>query len=119
MSYRFGTDYGNFAATLQNTYVSKNNLKTTNEETTPESVYVSFGGNFRGLKLSPAMTSSRTHPRSASLMPAICHLVGEEKKFRYECRAWVRGVKHEEPRSTHWSAIHLPLYSPMAPPAGR
>ncbi|MGJ4730363.1 TonB-dependent receptor domain-containing protein [Luteimonas sp. SDU101] len=47
VSYRFGTDYGNFAATLQNTYVSKNNLKTTNEETTPESVYVSFGGNFR------------------------------------------------------------------------
>ena len=47
LSYRLGTDYGNFAATWQNTYVTKNNLKTTNEETTPESVYVSFGGNFR------------------------------------------------------------------------
>jgi len=47
VSYRLGTEYGNFAATWQNTYVSKNNLKTTNEATTPESVYVSFGGNFR------------------------------------------------------------------------
>ena len=47
LSYRLGTDYGNFAATWQNTYVTRNNLKTTNEETTPESVYVSFGGNFR------------------------------------------------------------------------
>ncbi|MDH7452364.1 hypothetical protein QF205_04595 [Luteimonas composti] len=47
VSYRLGTEYGNFSATWQNTYVSKNNLKTTNDADTPESVYVSFGGSFR------------------------------------------------------------------------
>ncbi|MBJ7576034.1 TonB-dependent receptor [Luteimonas sp. MC1828] len=47
VSYRVQTGFGNIGATWQNTYVSKNNLKTTNEATTPESVYVGFGGNFR------------------------------------------------------------------------
>lgn len=47
VSYRTATPYGNVGATWQNTYVSKNNLKTTNDADTPESVYVGFGGNFR------------------------------------------------------------------------
>ena len=47
VSYRMATEVGNFNASWQNTYVSKNNLKTTNDAETPESVYVSFGGNFR------------------------------------------------------------------------
>ena len=40
-------DYGNFTANWQKTYVSKNNLKTTNDVGTPESVYVGFGSTFR------------------------------------------------------------------------
>ncbi len=47
VSYRMQTSFGNIGANWQNTYVSKNNLKTTNEVTTPESVYVGFEGNFR------------------------------------------------------------------------
>ena len=47
LNYSMQTDFGRFTANSASTYVSKNVLKTTNDEDTPESPYVSFGGNFR------------------------------------------------------------------------
>ncbi|KGM54467.1 TonB-dependent receptor [Lysobacter arseniciresistens ZS79] len=47
VGYRFNTGYGNFTTNWQTTYVSKNVLKTTNEEGTPEQVNNGFGSNFR------------------------------------------------------------------------
>lgn len=47
VNYRVETDYGRFGISSESTYVSKNNRKSTDDEGTPESVYVGFGGNFR------------------------------------------------------------------------
>lgn len=47
VSYRYETDsWGSFNANLQNTYVTKNVLKTTNDDT-EEQIYNGFGSNFR------------------------------------------------------------------------
>ncbi len=62
----------------------------------------------------------RPHQLSlARRIPLNCQRVGEWKKLRYVRRACERGVATDAPRSTHWSAIHFPLYSPIAPAAGR
>ncbi|MGY1426610.1 TonB-dependent receptor plug domain-containing protein [Lysobacter sp. A289] len=48
LAYRFDTaSLGQFGINWDSTYVSKNNLKTTNDADTPESPSVGFGGNFR------------------------------------------------------------------------
>ncbi|MGY0558724.1 MULTISPECIES: TonB-dependent receptor domain-containing protein [unclassified Lysobacter] len=48
VAYRFDTaSLGQFGINWDSTYVSKNNLKTTNDADTPESPSVGFGGNFR------------------------------------------------------------------------
>jgi iron complex outermembrane receptor protein len=47
VGYRLNTDYGRFTTNWQTTYVSKNVLKTTSEEDTPEQVSNGFGSNFR------------------------------------------------------------------------
>ena len=48
LTYRWQmADWGQFDLSWLNTYVSKNELLTTNDETTPVSPLVSFGGNFR------------------------------------------------------------------------
>ncbi|WP_202616575.1 hypothetical protein, partial [Escherichia coli] len=48
VAYRFETSsWGSFNANLQNTYVSKNVLKTTNAESVPVSVLNGFSSNFR------------------------------------------------------------------------
>ena len=41
------------------------------------------------------------------------------KKLRYVARTCPGGVAHEPPRSTYWPHMNLPLYSPIAPAAGR
>ena len=47
-----------------------------------------------------------------------CQRASDGKKLRYVTRV-ERGVAHDAPRNTHWSHIHLPLYSPSAPPMAR
>ena len=58
------------------------------------------------------------HAFLARRMPMNCQRASDGKKLRYVTRAWDRGVAHDAPRSTHWSHIHLPLYSPSAPADG-
>ena len=48
-------------------------------------------------------------------MPLNCQRESGGKKLRYVERAWLRGVTQEEPRSTIWLIMNLPLYSPRAP----
>ncbi|OBU54169.1 TonB-dependent receptor domain-containing protein [Stenotrophomonas maltophilia] len=48
VAYRFETDsWGTFSANLQNSYVTKNVLKTTNAQQVPVSILNGFGSNFR------------------------------------------------------------------------
>ena len=48
VAYRYNTDIaGNFTFNLQNTYVTKNVLKTTNDDTSPLQIYNGFESNFR------------------------------------------------------------------------
>lgn len=47
LGYRIDTEFGRFGANWATTYVSKNNIKSTNEVDTPVSVYTGFGSSFR------------------------------------------------------------------------
>src|SRR5205823_10028044 len=62
--------------------------------------------------------SSRVQSR-ANRTPVNGHREPGGKKLRYVARVWPAGVAQPPPRRTCWLTMHLPLYSPTAPAAGR